>query len=171
MVEVALVDATSTPINPELSPGVGDLSERSDLSEHQQEQLRALLVRWEKVFAQHEDFGRIKLVQHRIPTGNSAPVRERYRLIPPLLYKEVKSLLSTMLEQGVIRESCSPWAAPTLSSIKMLFRCPELKRLTGLSESEWFSTFDLASGYWQVEMHPDDREKSAFTTPLGLFCG
>uniref|UniRef100_A0AAV2J7S8 Uncharacterized protein n=1 Tax=Knipowitschia caucasica TaxID=637954 RepID=A0AAV2J7S8_KNICA len=98
---------------PELPPEVGDLSDRADLTAQQREQLRTLLAKWEKVFAQHEDdFGRTNLVQHKIPTGNSAPVRERYRLIPPLLYKEVKSLLVGMLEQGVIKESCSPWAAP-----------------------------------------------------------
>lgn len=191
VVEVALVDTTSAQTSPELPPGVGDLSNRSDLSEQQQEQLRALLVRWEKVFAQHEeDFGRTNVVQHRIPTGDSAPVRERYRPIPPLLYKEVKSLLSAMLEQGVIRESCSPWAAPIvlvrkkdgrwrfcvdyrkLNAVthKDTFPLPRIEEtLTGLSKSEWFSTLDLASGYWQVEMHPDDREKTAFTTPLGLF--
>ena len=32
-----------------------------------------------------------------------------------------------------------------------------------LSGSRWFSTLDLASGYWQVELDPIDREKTAFT--------
>lgn len=31
------------------------------------------------------------------------------------------------------------------------------------------STPDLASGYWQVEVEDSDREKTAFTTPFGLF--
>ena len=30
------------------------------------------------------------------------------------------------------------------------------------------STFDLAMGYHQVEVHPDNREKTAFSTPFGL---
>ena len=41
--------------------------------------------------------------------------------------------------------------------------------LDALAGSKWFSTLDLASGYWQVGMHPDDREKTAFCTADGLF--
>ena len=33
----------------------------------------------------------------------------------------------------------------------------------------WFSTLDLCSGYWQVEVEPKDRPKTAFTTSCGLF--
>jgi len=41
--------------------------------------------------------------------------------------------------------------------------------LDTLSGSNWFSTIDLKSGYWQVEMAPEDREKTAFCTREGLF--
>uniref|UniRef100_A0AAV2KXY7 Uncharacterized protein n=1 Tax=Knipowitschia caucasica TaxID=637954 RepID=A0AAV2KXY7_KNICA len=68
---------------------VSKLKTRPDLSEVQQEELEALLQRWEKVFAVHdEDFGRTDLVQHRIPTGDAAPIRERHRPIPPMLRAE-----------------------------------------------------------------------------------
>ena len=35
--------------------------------------------------------------------------------------------------------------------------------------AQWFSTLDLASGYWQVEVDPADREKTAFSTPDALY--
>lgn len=38
-----------------------------------------------------------------------------------------------------------------------------------LAGAQWFSTLDLASGYWQVEVHPQHREKTAFTTGQGLY--
>ncbi|UYV68187.1 K02A2.6-like [Cordylochernes scorpioides] len=41
--------------------------------------------------------------------------------------------------------------------------------LTTLAGSSWFSTLDLKSGYWQVGVHPADREKTAFSTGNGLY--
>lgn len=41
--------------------------------------------------------------------------------------------------------------------------------LDTLAGSKWFTTLDLISGYWQVEMSEKDKEKTAFCTPCGLF--
>ena len=41
--------------------------------------------------------------------------------------------------------------------------------LDSLAGSQWFSTLDLISGYWQVEVNQDDQEKTAFCTPDRLF--
>ena len=38
--------------------------------------------------------------------------------------------------------------------------------LDQLGESKFFSTLDLASGYWQVQVHPDSVEKTAFVTHI-----
>lgn len=191
VVEVALVHTTADLKQNGLSQEVRNMANQSDLSDQQQEELGALLEKWNKVFAENdEDFGRTSTIQHRIHTGDAAPVRERFRPLPPSLYKEMKSLLAGMLEKGVIRESSSPWAAPIVLvrkkdgslrfcvdyrkinavTHKDAFPLPRIEEtLTSLSQAEWFSTLDLASGYWQVEMHPQDQEKTAFTTPLGLF--
>ncbi|GBL74224.1 Transposon Ty3-I Gag-Pol polyprotein, partial [Araneus ventricosus] len=39
--------------------------------------------------------------------------------------------------------------------------------LNALNGNQWFSTLDLRSGYWQVEVRPEDREKTDFTTRQG----
>ena len=41
--------------------------------------------------------------------------------------------------------------------------------LDALTGSKWFSTLDMISGYWQVEVDPEDRPKTAFSTDQGLF--
>ena len=41
--------------------------------------------------------------------------------------------------------------------------------LFALSRAKWFSTLDLASGYWQVLMDPASRGKAAFVTTSGLY--
>ena len=38
-----------------------------------------------------------------------------------------------------------------------------------LGNQQWFSTMDLASGYWQVAMSPEAKRKAAFVTNEGLF--
>ena len=41
--------------------------------------------------------------------------------------------------------------------------------LDQLGESSYFSTLDLASGFWQIKVHPNSRERTAFIAPQGLF--
>ena len=41
--------------------------------------------------------------------------------------------------------------------------------LDTLGGSKYFTTLDLASGYWQVDVATEDRQKTAFTTPEGLY--
>ena len=41
--------------------------------------------------------------------------------------------------------------------------------LDQLGNSRFFTTLDLASGYWQIRPYPSSREKTAFSVPQGLF--
>lgn len=53
---------------------------------------------------------------------------------------------------------------------KCAYPLPRIEEfLTGLRTAAWYSTLDLASGYWQVELHTHDKEKTAFATPFGLY--
>ena len=95
-----------------------------------------------------------------------------------------------MEANGIIRRFHSPWAFPVVivgkkGGDKRL--CIDYRRLNALTKidayplpriddlldslggSQWFTTLDLASGYWQVSMHPHDIEKTAFITPSGLY--
>ena len=41
--------------------------------------------------------------------------------------------------------------------------------LDTLAGAKWFTTLDLLSGYWQVEVEPSDKQKTAFCTPEVLY--
>jgi hypothetical protein len=41
--------------------------------------------------------------------------------------------------------------------------------LDTLAGAKWFSTLDLKRGYWQVDLHPDDKEKTVFSMGQGLW--
>ena len=50
------------------------------------------------------------------------------------------------------------------------FRLPHIDdTLDALHGTQFFLTMDLMSGYWQVELAREAREKNAFTTCNGLF--
>ena len=40
--------------------------------------------------------------------------------------------------------------------------------LDSLAGARWYTTLDMATGYWQVGIAPEDREKTAFSTGRGL---
>src|SRR6478672_9711150 len=41
--------------------------------------------------------------------------------------------------------------------------------LDALGGNRYFTGLDLMSGYWQIEVDPADREKTAFSTFQGIF--
>jgi hypothetical protein len=48
-----------------------------------------------------------------------------------------------------------------LPSPSMIFNC--------LAGGKYLSKLDLRWGYWQIRMHPNAVEKTAFRTPLGCY--
>ncbi|MDA8031805.1 MAG: RNA-directed DNA polymerase, partial [Alphaproteobacteria bacterium] len=161
------------------------------LTTEQREVLYAFLESYADIFASSpDDFGRNAQVQHQINTGDARPIRQRIRRIPPARRQEVSQLLQDMRCKGIIQPSTSPWASPIVlvqkkdGSIRFCVDYRELNSVTRkdayplpriddmldtLAGAKWFSTLDLLSGYWQVEMDEADKPKTAFCTPEGLF--
>ena len=125
------------------------------------------------------------MVQHTIDTGDTRPVRQLPRHIPFVLCGKVEEMVEDVLERGVIQHSKSPWASPIVLVAKKdgtTHFCVDYRQLNAvtkmdvfplpwvddsldlLANSTFFTTLDLASGYWQVKVSPESREKTAFVT-------
>ncbi|KAI4898084.1 hypothetical protein NFI96_008276, partial [Prochilodus magdalenae] len=65
---------------------------------------------------------------------------------------------------------CVDYRAPNVHTVKDAYPLPRIQdTLETLSVAKWFSTLDLASGYWQVTLTPRARKSAAFCSRKGLF--
>ena len=164
---------------------------RSTLCWQDKDRLRHLLLSHHQAFAVEDgERGETDLIQMTIDTADASPRRQPVRRIPFAVRAEVARQLQEMQTQGVIEPSCSPWASPVVlvrkkdGSLRFcidyrhlnlvtkpdVFPLPRMDDLLDqLGRSKFFSTLDLASGYWQVKMHPDSCEKTALITHQGLY--
>ena len=163
----------------------------SSLDDNQQKELKLLFSSYKDLFAKDKtDRGKTHLVQHSIDTGGHKPIKQRPRRLPISKREEERKEVQKMLEAGVIESSSSPWASPAVlvtkkdGSIRYCIDYRQLNDITfkdsypsphpqdcleALQESKWFSTLNVQSGYWQIEMDLKDREKTAFASMSGLF--
>ncbi|KRX37052.1 Transposon Ty3-G Gag-Pol polyprotein [Trichinella murrelli] len=139
--------------------------------------------------ADEADLGRTNYVQHRIETGGAHLMKLSPRRLPQAQREVVDQLFREMLHAGVIEPASGSWSLRVVLVRKKDGSprfCVDHRRqnaltrvdaqpipriddtLDALAGVKWFSTLDLASGYWQVEV-AESREKTAFSTPLGLF--
>jgi Reverse transcriptase (RNA-dependent DNA polymerase) len=98
--------------------------------------------------------------------------------------------VNRMLAEDIIEPATSEWASPVVLVPKRdggMHFCVDYLKLNNLTERDVYllptldecidslgdavvlSTLDANSGYWQVSMHPDDRDKTTFTCHVGTF--
>ena len=162
-----------------------------NLTAEQRRKLKTFIQQNADSFAWDDDkLGYTDLLPHKITLTTDRPVAQPYRRIPPTQLQEVREHLDDLLKKDIIRPSTSPYAAPIVIvrkkngtircccdyrrlndvTVKDAFPLPRMDEcIDALSGAKYFSTLDLASGYHQVMMNEDDRHKTAFTTPFGLY--
>ena len=170
-------------------PKEGHLPEIPDsLTCEQRKDLRKLLGDYKDVFTKVGDpISSTSLVEHEIYT-KGPPIRLPFRRQIPLIRAQEQIQVKEMLRDGVIRPSTSPWASPVVmvkkkdgsmrfcvdfwkvndATIKDAHPLPRIDdTLESLHGARYFSTLDLKSGYWQVPIREQDKEKTAFRTSSG----
>ncbi|KAG7485602.1 hypothetical protein JOB18_014053 [Solea senegalensis] len=167
--------STPVPVDDHLSPG-----QRADVASLQRQ--------FADVFSPLP--GRTNLIHHHIETSPGVTVRSRPYRLPEHKRKTVQAELQAMLEMGVIEESNSDWCCPIVlvrKSDGSIRFCVDYRRVNEVSKfdaypmprvdelldrlgtARFFTTLDLTKGYWQIPLSLESREKTAFSTPYGLY--
>ena len=127
---------------------------------------------------------------HEIDMGDAKPIRWYGRPLTPPEHESIREFIDEGLKEGVIEHSDSPWSAPLLpvpkkdgtSRICIDYRA--LNKITklnayplpridecyrNLAGAKYFTCLDLKSGYWQIRLADDAKEKTTFTCRYGHF--
>ena len=161
------------------------------LNESEKVKFKNLLIKYQSVFAKSStDLGCTDIVEHHIDTQGARPVKQALRKLPLAQQEAERVEVQKLLEHGIIEPSISPWSSPIVLVKKKsgewrlcvdfrkvnalckrdAFPLPNIGQcLDSLGGNSWFSTMDLAMGYHQMSIAKADRDKTAFSTSLGLF--
>jgi transposase InsO family protein len=135
--------------------------------------------------------GNVSATSHRIDVvPGSRPVHAQPYRAGGRAREAEQEEIKKMLAQGVIEPAMSEWASPVVlvpKSDGSLRFCVDYRRLNAitvpdtyplprmdecidsLGDAAIFTTLDCNSGYWQIPVHPPDRDKTTFTSHHGTY--
>lgn len=190
--EVLNIECTRT----ELSPRARDVISRlrtEHLNAEAQANLIQLFSRYSDIFyIDGEPLSFTNKIKHNIRTTDEMPIYTKTYRYPFLHRDKVRGQIAKMLEQGIIRLSDSAWSLPIWvvpkkadasgrqkwrlvvdfrklneKTIDDKYPIPNISDvLDKLGKCQYL---DLASGFYQVKMNPDDIHKTAFNVEHGHF--
>ncbi|UYV73997.1 hypothetical protein LAZ67_11001769 [Cordylochernes scorpioides] len=161
------------------------------LSKEQKSNMAECLINYAEIF----DFERrasrpFSGVKHKIDTSDNRPIKQRPYRVSPTERRAIQGEVDKMIKMGVAQPSESPWSSPVVlvkkkdGSWRFCVDYRRLNRITkkdvypiprtddvldSLTGAKFYSSMDLRTGYWQIEIDEGDREKTAFVTPDGLY--
>ena len=159
------------------------------LSEVQLDELKAVFQTHADILTTRPDVfsGNLML---EIPLTSDVPIRRKMYNLPFSSKEVVEKEIQVMLDLEIIEPSKSPYSSPVVlvrkkdGSCRFCIDFRGLNKITvfdaepipnvedlfvRLAHSRFFTKIDLAKGYWQILVLPEDRPKTAFATHQGLF--
>ena len=153
-----------------------------------------LFCQYGDIISRHEfDYGHTTEIQCHIQLkpGEETPVKMKARPLNPAQEDSLRKQIHEWERGGIIEKTQSPWAFPMVGvkkknsditrwcvdyrllnqkTVKDAYPLQSIENnLHKLQGAKIFSTLDSAGAYHAVEIHPESRECTAFTTPFGQF--
>ncbi|UYV72118.1 hypothetical protein LAZ67_9001871, partial [Cordylochernes scorpioides] len=161
------------------------------LNEEQKSMIAECQEKYSEVFDfERKSFSTTSNVKHKIDTSDSRPIKQRPYRVSPVERRAIQTEVDKMIKMGIVQPSESPWSSPVVlvkkkdGSWRFCVDYRKLNKVTkkyvyplprnddvldSLTGAKFFSSMDLRTGYWQIEIDEEDREKTAFITPDGLY--
>ncbi|GFV32931.1 retrovirus-related Pol polyprotein from transposon 297 [Trichonephila clavipes] len=129
-------------------------------------------------------------VKYKIYTVDHAPIYQRAYRVSPTERRIIHEEVQKMLDECIVQPSNSPCSSTVVLVRKKdgsWYFCVDYRKLNRVTKKDvyhlhriddtldclkgakFFSSMDLRSGYWQIEIDEEDREKATFITPEGLY--
>jgi predicted aspartyl protease len=129
-------------------------------------------------------------IHHVINTGTHPPINAKPYFKTIEQRKNIQQEVDKMLKAGIIIPSNSPWSSPVVlltkpdGSFRFIIDYRKLNAITKkdsypqptieellqrIGGHSWFTKLDLKSGYFQIPIQHEDKEKTAFITQDGLY--
>ena len=189
-IRTVTTESSDTIILPEHLQEMYEASSKN-LTQDEAISVKTLLLKHASVFSKsRSDLGFCDIIPHRINTGLAPPIRIPPRRVPMTMKSAVDEEVQRLIDTNLVVKSKSPWAFPLVpikkkdGSIRICVDYRKLNEVTlhdsyplpkvqecldALQCAKWFSTIDATSGFFQVQNHPDDMDKTAFVCDKGLF--
>ncbi|CAG9086928.1 unnamed protein product [Plutella xylostella] len=161
------------------------------LNPAEKDRLYSLLQKYRSCFATNlSELGCTTLAEMRIELNDNRPVIYRPYRMSIHEREKVRNIVEELVQNDIVQESESNYASPVIlvkkktgearlcidfralnsKTVKDKYPLPLIEdQIANLSGNMFFTTLDLASGYYQIPMAPESRHLTAFVTPDGLY--
>lgn len=191
-IEDTTVEKSSLSSSEQIEDIISKIQLPDDIGEDEKQDCLNLLNSYRDIFSTGAtDIGTTDKVKHRIELLDEIPFKQKYRRVPQALVEEVRTHIKDLLAAGIIRPSRSPFSSNVVlvrkhdgslrlcidyrylnsRTIKDNYALPRIEEiLDSLSGNTYFSVLDMKSGYHQIEIAEEHKERTAFTVgPLGFY--
>ena len=178
-------------VTPDMQLIYDHINSLAHLTQEDRDALLAIVANNNNTFSKTDyDIGKVKGVKHSYVLTDSIPFKVRQRNLPPRMYAAARDHLNQLLDKGIIRPSISPYSSAPMFlqkpdgrvrmvtdlrylNNKTVRDCYALPRFDDILPyfcgKKYFSKMDIRSGYYNIEVAEEDKEKTAFGTVFGLY--
>ena len=161
-----------------------------DLTDTRRQAVLDVLWKHRTLFLQPKRLGVAKFPPHDIEVTTTRPLSQQPYRVGPAKQEEIARQVQKLIDLDCVEPSTSPWASPVVlvakpdgswrfcvdyralnaHTVRDVYPLPRIQdTLHMLGGNQYFTSLDLLSGFFQIPLSEDAKQKTAFITSSGLF--